>query len=156
MTKAEWAELPGKGQWDIMVALRGPDSCYGETLKWYTTSVIRGHLVGVIRVGGLINTDLNLIIVPSSWSYFGATTGKAAWCGSHFLDHVRSAAEWLHIPELRIELDLWHKVMSQGSAVAAAKTILSAGAAWQGGRGFYSKTGLDELARHMEGGGIRF
>src|SRR3990167_9321895 len=50
-TKERWdLELNDKGKWDVMVAMRGPDSNYGETLKWFTTSVIRGRCRRAFRV----------------------------------------------------------------------------------------------------------
>lgn len=36
-----------------------------ETVKWFTTSVIRGKMRKVMRVGGTVNTDLDLIILPN-------------------------------------------------------------------------------------------
>ena len=64
MTREQWDQLSDKGKWDIKVAMRGPDSYYGEVLKWYTTSVIRGQVREIFRVGGLVNADLQLVVLP--------------------------------------------------------------------------------------------
>lgn len=64
-TSEEWARLTPKQQWDTIVALRGPDLRGSDSAKWYSTSVIRGKMRGILRVGGMVNTDLNLMILPS-------------------------------------------------------------------------------------------
>lgn len=72
LTQTEWEAFTPKQKWDVIVALRGPDVAGSETIKWFTTSVIRGRMRQVMRVGGQVNTDLNLIILPSSWSVSGS------------------------------------------------------------------------------------
>lgn len=68
LSREEWDKFTPKMQWDVKVALRGPDLAMSDTTKWFTTSVIRGKMRDVSRVGGLINDDLNLILIPSSLS----------------------------------------------------------------------------------------
>jgi hypothetical protein len=65
LSREEWEKFTPKMQWDIKVALRGPDLYASDTTKWFTTSIIRGKMREVCRVGGLVNDDLNLIILPS-------------------------------------------------------------------------------------------
>lgn len=162
MTKSRWEELCGKGQWDIMVALRGPDSMYGETVKWFTTSVIRGHMRGVFRIGGLINTDLKAIVLPagdsgSAGAKFDAA-GKYGWNHHHFCEHVATAANWMKIPILTVEADVWHKAMSKGSSLSAAQMILEAAESYKAKAkgeslyGYYTSAPLEELKRHVEEG----
>ena len=121
LTKSEWFSLSEKAQWDIKVALRGPDSCYGETLKWFTTSVIRGQCADVFRVGGLVNPDLKLVVLPygtpgSKVNSAFREAGKVSWNYEHFVDHVSSAAVHLGLDRLHIEADLWHSAMQGNSA----------------------------------------
>ena len=123
ITRAQWESLNDKAKWDIKVALRGPDSYYGETLKWFTTSVIRGHVRKVFRVGGTVNKDLNLVILPDNDSDRTAT--KEKWNASHFTGHITSAAEWLNIPILHIPAKEWHTIMKSNSISSAASAIIS-------------------------------
>lgn len=122
MTKAEWDDLSAKAQWDIKVALRGPDSYYGETLKWYTTSVIRGQIRDVFRVGGTINTTLEAIITPKRGCLLGADS--TTWNHNHFIEHVRLAATHLRIQDIKIPFNLWHKVMQSSCTWRAARMIM--------------------------------
>lgn len=182
MTKTGFARLSEKAQWDIKVALRGPDSNYGETLKWFTTSVIRGQMQEVFRVGGLVNDDLKLIVIPGGSTKgegkvnkIYAEVGPYGWNYSHFLDHVRVAAGYLEVPELRIETDFWHKVMQERSAGEAIKSILTEAEKWNekwggedrdeeklvlkygyGARSLYRPEPVAELLRHYKEGKVRF
>ena len=128
MTKKEWNALSDKAKWDIKVAMRGPDSYFGETLKWFTTSVLRGHVSKVFRVGGTVNSDLQLVILPSS------SPGKVlvrpninvwSWNAGHFIQHIRDAAGWMNIPVLNIPESVWFTVMKYESSTQAAKEILN-------------------------------
>ena len=122
MIKAEWDVLSAKAQWDIKVALRGPDSYYGETLKWYTTSVVRGQIRHVFRVGGTINKSLAAIITPKRGCFPEAD--PTTWNHHHFIEHVRLAAVHLRIPDMRISSDLWHKAMQSPCTWMAARMIM--------------------------------
>lgn len=125
ITKERWNELSEKAQWDIKVALRGPDSYYGETLKWFTTSVIRGAVRDVFRVGGTVNSKLNLVILPYQTHSYEAN--RKAWNAGHFIEHITLAAEWIGIPILYVPEKLWHEVMGSGMGNReAAKAILLA------------------------------
>lgn len=132
LTKTAWGEFSPKAQWDCVVALRGPDSNYGETVKWFTTSVIRGKMQGVMRVGGLVNSHLNLVVLPAThWSEEEAgPSKKSAWNYHHFCTHVRTAADWLDIPILLAESDVWHKLMRLNSASQAVQALLKVGEQW--------------------------
>ena len=135
MTKSKFESLGDKAQWDIKVALRGPDSHYGETLKWFTTAVIRGKMRGVFRVGGLVNEDLDLVVIPSGEL---STADKAAykaagefgWNYSHFAEHISTAARWLDIPILLVEAAVWHEAMRESGTKAAAERIFTAAEKW--------------------------
>lgn len=147
MTTSQWDDLNEKAQWDIKVALRGPDSYYGETLKWFTTSVIRGQMKGVFRVGGTVNSDLQLIIIPSDGGY-SHPANKYSWNARHFIEHVSLAAEWLHIPRFSIDSVLWHDVMCFDSARKAARLILE--------QPTLKESHKEELKRHYESGKLNF
>ena len=127
MTKTQWAGCSEKAQWDIKVAIRGPDSYYGETLKWFTASVIRGQMRDVFRVGGLVNSDLNLVILPT-----GKWDGhkKSEWNYEHFVEHIHTAARHLGVPTLWIEASVWHEAMQGSNVKEAGSAILAAAAAW--------------------------
>ena len=124
MNKERWDHMAGKPQWDIQVALRGPDSYYGEVLKWFTTAVIRGHMRGVIRVGGSINIDLKLVILPKHSSLHAEQIERSKWNAAHFVEHVHLAADHIGIPVMRIPGELWHRVMQYDSLSEAAREIL--------------------------------
>lgn len=149
ITKKKWESLNDKAQWDVKVALRGPDSNYGEVLKWFTTSVIRGQVKGVFRVGGTINTDLKLIITPLG-AYDKHTPHRVAfdlakaygWNYNHFIEHVRLAAEWLEIPDLAIPYEVWHTTMQMHSATKAGAEILRA---LEGNSYYHTGSGYGEL-----------
>ena len=180
MTKTQWGALSEKAKWDIKVALRGPDSSYGETLKWFTTSVIRGQMRDIFRVGGLVNHDLSLVIVPGGRSEkvdrLYSEIEHYAWNYHHFIDHISTAAEHLGVPIMRIEPDLWHKVMSSPRATLAAEEILTAGEEWmkrfenptdsrleklsrmglRSPSSLYGEDHMKELARHLKSGRMAF
>lgn len=128
MNREHWEGLSEKGQWDIKVALRGPDSYFGETLKWFTTAVIRGQVREIFRVGGSVNSDLKLVILPKGYTYDNSGPEQAtrfSWNASHFIEHISQAATWLGIPVLKIPRDLWNQTMQRSSYVQAAKEILA-------------------------------
>lgn len=105
LTKAEWKGMSGKAQWDVISALRGPDLSNSGTIKWFTTSVIRGKLREVMRVGGQVNEDLNLIILPGT---FSSPIVAGLFDAEHFLTHISTAASWLSIPVRRVPpQDFW-------------------------------------------------
>ena len=127
MTREQWDSLCEKGQWDVKVALRGPDSYFGETLKWFTTAVIRGQMKDIFRVGGSVNPDLKLVILPKSdyhTEVIEENLGRNAWNSGHFIEHVRQAADWMGIPTLKIPRELWNSTMQHHNNRYAAKEII--------------------------------
>lgn len=157
MTREIWDDLPDKAKWDIQVALRGPDSYYGEVLKWFTTSVIRGQMKDVFRVGGLVNPDLQLVILPSGESESIYRTfraaGPLAWKYSHFVEHIGAAANWIGLPKMRVVPEVWHESMRASNTRQAIELILQAANAWVS-QGVYDKLyrvpHIKELERHMK------
>lgn len=89
LQKSEWEQFEGKARWDIMSALRGPDF-RSLTLKWFATSVIRGKMQEVIRVGGVVNEDLPFLILPTP-----NASGFGKFEVNHWRSHVIEAANWL-------------------------------------------------------------
>lgn len=119
ITKSTFEALSEKEKWDIFVAMRGPDCQFSETVKYYTTSVLRFWMSKVIRVGGLVNHDLKLILIPK-WGiekYSGTIPGwqkdHTSWNYDHFFEHVRSAAQALGVPELKIDAATWFDAMEK-------------------------------------------
>ena len=150
-TRQRWEALSEKERWDIMVALRGPDSHYGETLKWYTTSVIRGQMRGILRVGGTINTHLQMIITPRDrGTSFKSKPKIDRWNCAHFIEHVQLAAHHMGLHDMQISGDLWHEAMCMSSAYEAGKKmleVLSTGAE-------FDPVGIKELGKHVEMGRV--
>lgn len=161
MTKEGWKDLAPKQQWDIQVALRGPDCNDSEGLKWFTTAVIRGQMSKVMRVGGTINEDLNLIIVPQEWSsssslifepglpaevkqIIKAHVKLGLWNAHHFYEHVITAASHLGVPIGYVETLPWQKVALQHPAIAA-KAYLTSLKTLGNGEGV-----IKELERHLK------
>lgn len=123
LTEEQWDNFNEKAQWDVKVALRGPDSYYGETLKWYTTSVIRGYCSKVFRVGGTVNKDLRLIILPNDHGHSNSYD-KTSWNAGHFIEHVELAAYWLKLPTLWVRPDQWHTYFSKYDIRKAGNALL--------------------------------
>jgi hypothetical protein len=125
LTPDEWEGFTPKQKWDVLSALRGPDVNRSRLIKWFSTSVIRGRMREVIRVGGLVNTDLNLVILPTGMSWVSGDKplvpymdeeeqvrpeyepffkrirwhqAQRKWDGHHFFTHTFEAAEILDIP----------------------------------------------------------
>ena len=93
VTKAQWANLSPKQQWDCLVALRGPDCFQSDKIKWFTTSVIRGQMGEIMRVGGLVNNEMKLVILPHDLCIPNPIVVKDhplqfGWCGDHFFTHT--------------------------------------------------------------------
>lgn len=106
MTKEEFEGLSGKAQWDVKVALRGPDVKRSNTAKWFTTSVIRHKVSNIMRVGGTVNDHLNLIIIPDNPG--AIRTGELlGWDASHFINHIIEAAQILSIRCIPIPTKVW-------------------------------------------------
>lgn len=147
-TKEEWAQFDGKKQWDIQVALRGPDCTKPESIKWFSTAVLRGVMQKAMRVGGTVNEDLRLIILPQA----GPHGALKCWAWSHFSEHVRIAAHWLEIPVILVP---WHTWWDQRDVepptygkglVASLKQELKTGDKYTS---FYLQPAIIELKRHL-------
>lgn len=95
LSKEAWERMEGKARWDSIVALRGPDLTGSEALKWFTSSVIRHRLSSVMRVGGLINSQLGFVVLPIGCCM---ASPDSRFDLSHFLNHVHEAAAWLGVP----------------------------------------------------------
>ena len=149
LTKEAWSRMSGKEQWDIQVALRGPDSFYGETVKWYTTAVIRGKVQEVMRVGGTVNNYLNLVILPGHGSIVDKK--KRDWNCGHFVEHVQLAAHHLKIPCLTIPNELWHETMRMTSAHHAGVKIYAVVAEHPSK---YGPEVIAALSKHLELGSV--
>jgi hypothetical protein len=106
LTQEQWDALDGKGKWDSTVALRGPDLQNSSTLKWFTSSIIRYRLSGIMRVGGLVNNEIPFVILPD-----GLNIRIPNFDAHHFLSHVYEAAQWLGIQQVYIGCELYKKLM---------------------------------------------
>ena len=177
MTSEQWAGLHEKARWDIVVALRGPDCYFGETVKWFTSAVIRRQVEEIFHSHGLVNSDLNLVVLPRGdlpevfYSADWKKTRTGAWNYDHFCSHIQSAAQWLNLPVLSVEAAVWYEAMQIKSASKAGARILLAAKEWKEKMTrveqdtlpsrydpyttFYSDTEIKELSRHLEKG-VRF
>lgn len=142
MTKETWKELSPKQQWDIQVALRGPDCQDSECMKWFTTAVIRGQMSPIQRVGGTVNEDLKLVIVPQEWGssqviYPPTTTREVrevirahllrigTWNSHHFFEHIITAATHMGLPVGYVDTQVWQTVIMTHPKVAGKAFIES-------------------------------
>lgn len=114
LSESEWAAFSGKARWDSIVALRGPDLVNSDTLKYFTTSVIRYRLSGVMRVGGMVNRQLPFVVLPEGLS----KCPKSGFDVTHFYHHIEQAAEWLTIPIVRCSEAIWAKMFTGDSYFA--------------------------------------
>jgi hypothetical protein len=143
MTKEQWDKLGSKPRWDIIVAQRGPDTQNSSTLKWFTTSVIRGQVGDVMRAFGgsaLLNEDLHAVVLPAG----RVTMGQ--FDVGHFLEHINSAANWLGIPVVYTRADVWTDVMKGNEynlLQSCEKLIAGVGEELQ-------DPGYKELCRHRD------
>ena len=128
MNKEEWKDLTPKEQWDVLVAMRGPDCHNPDVVKWLTVAVLRAAMSQTIRVGGMINNDLKAVVVPSNYNSSGpylsqyksgmdGGTGpanlspQALFYPGHFYQHVMEAASILGIPVILIKKEDWISAM---------------------------------------------
>lgn len=119
MTKEKWDDLSDKARWDIMVAMRGPDLHSSDVVKWFSTSVLRGQMKDVYRVGGLVNSYLSFIILPSD-----STIVEGAYFDSqHFCEHVQTAANWMGVGVMKIKSSTYREGVNLGHALRCAKHI---------------------------------
>lgn len=127
ITRETWDGLPDKAKWDVKVAMRGPDRHHSDVLKWFTTSVLRGHVREVFRVGGLVNNKFKHVYVGIGRTSFTEETRKELeqWNYNHFHSHITEAACWLNLPVVAVDLNVFIKAMNQETPMAAAKVILT-------------------------------
>jgi hypothetical protein len=107
LSQEKWDAMDPKAKWDSIVALRGPDLTRPDLLKWFTTSVIRYRLGGVMRTGGLINDRLPFVVLTANPKDIGQ------FCLTHFMGHVYEAAAYLGIPTVYVSDKMW-KVILEG------------------------------------------
>lgn len=154
MTNEEWDALTPKGRWDIMVAQRGPDCLHSDTLKWFTTSVIRAQVSKVLRAWGgsaLINSDLSAIILPNSRiAAKSGSSGMASFDYSHFLDHIYQAAMHLHLPVGIIRADTWHEAMLLGEKTGNLATVADKLLSGLSAEELDQQPAFKELKRHRD------
>lgn len=114
LTAEQWAAFDGKARWDVLCAMRGPDHEHA-ILKWHTTAVLRAKMREVIRVGGMINYNQSLILIPAGAPKRG-----------HFLSHVQAAAHWLGIPMCVVPpaLSKWPAVSGREPTLNAFTALL--------------------------------
>lgn len=119
MTKEEWKGLSKKQQWDVLVSLRGPDIKGSETLKHFTTGVIRKAMSNLIRVGGQLS-DLGFVVVPTpGMNVFYGGGGPIRVDLDHFALHTYEAAEILGVPIVCVPGDVWEAMVVSGSTSKA-------------------------------------
>lgn len=112
LTQEEWDELDPKARWDSQVALRGPDLASSDTLKYFTTSVIRYRMSKVMRVGGMVNSAIPFVVVP----YTMPLDKKGGFSISHFTGHILDASMWLKIPRCVVKADTYVNLMAPGAS----------------------------------------
>src|SRR3990167_10018557 len=88
-----------KQRWDILASIRGPDCYRSEIVKFWSTGVIRYRLSSVMRVGGKLNSAIELIIIPTG---IVAPPQKLRWNAAHFFEHIEEAAAALEIPKIYV------------------------------------------------------
>ena len=150
MDVVRWGRLSGKQQWDILVALRGPDCGNSEIIKWFTTAVIRGEMSPVMRVGGTVNTDLKAVVLPEKFQspYIAPAKEGMPWNSGHFFQHVTEAATILGLPLVVVKQEQWDKAMSMGATDATSVLI-------EGLDQEDKSPGVVELLRYSEYLGLR-
>ena len=149
MDVVRWGRLSGKQQWDILVALRGPDCGNSEIIKWFTTGVIRGEMAPVMRVGGTVNSDLRCVVLPEKFQEtYLVPGGTMPWNSGHFFQHVSEAATILGLPLVVIKQEQWDKAMQKGSTDAVAILL-------EGIEEGAESAGAKELKRYAEYIGLR-
>ena len=151
LTKTEWDKMPEKAQWDIKVALRGPDVYRSDIIKWFTTSVIRGRVRKVMRVGGAVNDDLKCVVLPNGRRTKERET-ENAWNYGHFVEHVQAAASWLNVPIIYIPADTWMQAMRTGSVREAGNAILAVVEKDSP----VTAEAIEELKRHLKSGAVHY
>jgi hypothetical protein len=119
ITEEEWNAMIPKAQWDSIVALRGPDLKNSDTLKYFTSSVIRHRMSGIMRVGGMVNRDFPFVIYPQG------AKDTSMFSASHFIGHIREAAHWLNIPVIMVSQKTWDLIVKGIGTLQVCCAILA-------------------------------
>lgn len=118
LSPESWEKFSGKAKWDCQSALRGPDLILNEDwLKWTTTSVIRANLKNVMRIGGLVNSDLNILVVPMGSRGRRADRATMEFSLKHFSGHVVEAGRWLGIPIVPVDFAVWENAWLRSTSL---------------------------------------
>lgn len=141
MTQEQWASLTEKQQWDIKVALRGPDTHPSENIKWLSTAVLRWHLHKIMRVGGTLNEDLKMIYVPAGLAGPEPLGRTFNFNPGHFFQHVLEAAQACAIPVVLVDPPKYWEAMKKEHY-----NHYMCGRVWDA---LPPGKGKDELARHI-------
>ena len=73
-----------------------------------------------MRVGGLVNTDLNLIVLPER-----GTVADVAWDWGHFANHLGEAALWIDLPILWVPAVDYFAALGGTHIFSTGKALLS-------------------------------
>jgi len=141
ISKDRWYnELSEKNRWDVMVAMRGPDSQFPNSnyvLKYFTTAVIRGEVWEILRCAGgsaLYNTDDRYIILPDGDLYppdlfdnnpEQSLQWRYGFNLDHFVKHIEKARVVLDIPTFYVPTHIWLIMMEHPGIKGAVKFLLS-------------------------------
>lgn len=120
LTVDQWEKMNGKARWDSVVALRGPDMVNSNILKWFTNSIIRHKMSGIMRVGGLVNQSIPFVVIPAP-----PHREKGSFDAQHFLDHIHVAAVWLGIKVVQAPRSAWEIILGASSTYQAEKALAS-------------------------------
>ena len=116
VSKEFWAALSEKAQWDVKVAMRGPDCFNSEHIKFWTTGPLRWACRDAFRVGGQLNDRINFVIVPSgsiTGPFKPELLGGLGFNWQHFSQHVREAAEHIGLPIVQVKADVYLQATQQ-------------------------------------------
>lgn len=93
--------------WDILTALRGPDSGDSE-LKWNTTAIIRAYTLPILATGNaMVNKEQRINETLSKIMNYDKIDAQ-----NHFKNHIRDAIHAIPLLNERIELYMEEKLKS--------------------------------------------
>ena len=113
LSPEKWETFSGKGKWDVLVAMRGPDTYDNrDAIKWTTSSVLRYVMAKAIRTGGVINEGLPFVVIPAPAATMKKSGGLLIpdwrfFNGEHFFGHVQEAADLCGVPVKWMDKDEW-------------------------------------------------
>lgn len=120
----DWSELSKKQQWDVKVALRGPDLA-NTNLKIYTTAIIRWVCSSAMRTGGAINSFCPVLMLPKD--LYQLRRGEDTRWGFdlyHFMVHIQEAAMVLEIPSVEMTRLAWEEAFGNNVSTKDFYTLL--------------------------------